>query len=117
MDDEQAVRDIASDMLALLGFQPLIAGTAQQALQIVSTETASLRAVILDLTMPDMDGDVLLGKLRKRIPGLRAVLSSGYHEAETISRFKNLTVSGYLQKPYGHEQLRTLLRKALYTDS
>lgn len=66
--------------------------------------------MILDLTMPGMDGVETLKRLREIDPGVRAVISSGYTEEEIGSRFANNAIAGFIQKPYDREQLSIALR-------
>ncbi len=113
VDDEQAVREIAGEMLKHLGFEALTAGTGKQALNIFHQHAPDLRAVILDLTMPDMDGELVLSRMRQLSQNARFILSSGYHESDIVSRLGKKVVRGYLQKPYGREQLSRVLQDAL----
>jgi len=113
VDDEPTVRETAGEMLRHLGFEPLMAGTGKQALSLFHEHTAELRAVILDLTMPDMDGETVLSRMRQVSQQTRFVLSSGYHESDIVSRLGKKIIRGYLQKPYCKEQLQRVLQKAL----
>jgi two-component system, cell cycle sensor histidine kinase and response regulator CckA len=69
--------------------------------------------VLLDLTMPRMDGEETLRKLRTINPGLRIILTSGFNEQSTINRFVGRGIAGFLPKPFTVEMLTEQLRKIL----
>ncbi len=58
-----------------------------------------IRAVILDVTMPLMDGQETLRLLKTLNPRVRVLLSSGFNEAEAIRRFTGKGIAGFIQKP------------------
>jgi DNA-binding NtrC family response regulator len=55
--------------------------------------------VILDLTMPKMDGVAAFGEISRIRPDVRVILSSGYGQQEAIRRFGGQGLSGFIQKP------------------
>ena len=69
--------------------------------------------VILDLTMPYMDGEETFRELRRIDPKVRVIMSSGYTESEIIPRFAGKRLSGFLQKPYTLDTLTQRLRDVL----
>jgi len=69
--------------------------------------------VLLDLTMPRLDGEETLRAVRQLTTDLPVVLSSGYSEQEVRRRFGGLSLAGFVQKPYLLESLRTVLREAI----
>jgi len=69
--------------------------------------------VILDLTMPRMDGVAAFNELRRIKPGVKAILSSGYNEQEAIQRFGERGIAGFIQKPYRIASLRVALQRVL----
>ena len=113
VDDEEIIRNLSADMLKRLGLQSLLAADGRQALQIYYEHLGEISLVLLDLTMPEMDGEETLRELRLLDPHVPVVLSSGYTEQEVTSRFADLRVAGFLQKPYTLGLLRQQLREAL----
>jgi two-component system cell cycle sensor histidine kinase/response regulator CckA len=69
--------------------------------------------VVLDLTMPHMNGDETLREIHRTKPDVPVILSSGYSETQAASRLKGVTIVGFLQKPYRPSELLTILRKVL----
>jgi YesN/AraC family two-component response regulator len=67
--------------------------------------------VILDLTMPHMDGEQAFRELRRIKPGLRVIVSSGYNEQDVARRFVGKGLAGFIQKPYKVSELGQKLRE------
>lgn len=113
VDDEESIRNVSVQMLAMLGFQALTAQDGNEAVRIYAERTSSIDLVILDLTMPGMDGVETLRKLREISTSVRVVISSGYTADEINARFADNAIAGFIQKPYDQTQLALALRSAL----
>ena len=100
VDDEAAVRNFARAALERAGYTVHTAEDGAEALQIFGERPDDYGVVVLDLTMPVMDGDEAFRLLRGMRPGVRVLLSSGYSEQEATSRFAGRGLAGFLQKPY-----------------
>lgn len=105
VDDEEPVRSVAAAALRRLGYTVLTSEDGPAAVQLVRTYPGSIRGVLLDVTMPGMDGAATLQELRRHRPELKAVLMSGYDEKASLRRFDDLRVGGFLQKPFSAETL------------
>jgi two-component system, cell cycle sensor histidine kinase and response regulator CckA len=99
-------------MLRSLGFTPITAADGREALMLL-LENPDLRFVLLDLTMPNMDGAECFRELRKVAPTLKIILASGYSEQDITHRFLGTGLAGFIQKPYTFASLRTVIRSAL----
>ncbi len=117
VDDEESIRAMGNRMLERLGFQVLAAADGRAALEIYRTRREEIALVLLDLTMPHMDGAETFRELRRIDPAARVVMSSGYTESEIAPRFANERLSGFLQKPYALYALAQCLRNALSNGS
>ena len=113
VDDEPALRDLAERTLRPAGFQVLTAADGREALEVLRDRAADVRAVVLDLTMPGLNGDEVLRELRRLRPGVRVILSSGFSEQEVARRFAAGDLAGFLQKPYRPHQLLDAIRRAM----
>jgi CheY-like chemotaxis protein len=113
VDDEEAVRDVAELMLGMLGVEVDGAADGQEAMTRFSEHPDRYHLVLLDLTMPEMDGEVCFHELRRVRSDIRVVLSSGYNEQELAERFASTGFSGFIQKPYSIDRLRQTLVAAL----
>ena len=113
VDDEETIRALGARMLGSLGFQVLTAADGREALQLYTEHRGEIALVLLDLTMPHMDGEETFRELRRLDPGVRVVMSSGYTEQDITSRFAGKGLVGFVQKPYTLAQLAERLRAAL----
>lgn len=111
VDDERTVRLVSERMLKRLGFDVLSACDGRGALALHERHAAEIRFVLLDLTMPEMDGLEVFDELRRRDPLAKVVLCSGYNEREATDRFTGL--AAFLQKPYSLSMLETVLASVL----
>jgi CheY-like chemotaxis protein len=111
VDDEEQVRRVAFDMVRSLGFEPVLAIDGQDAL--TKVERGRFRAVVLDLTMPRLDGAETLALLRQKDERVPVVLMSGYSEGEMSEQFAGQGLAAFLQKPFTCEGMARALHKAL----
>ena len=113
VDDEEMIRTLCAHMLERLGFESLLAADGRQALEIYREHLNEISLVLLDLSMPQMDGEETLRKLRLLDPQVPVVFSSGYAEQDITSRLAGQNLAGFVQKPYTLRLLRERLREAL----
>ena len=113
IDDEPFVRTIADQIFKMLGFTTALASDGLEAIEIVRASPTAFKLVLLDLTMPRMDGEETLRKLRLINPDLRVILTSGFNEQSTINRFVGRGIAGFLPKPFTVDMLTEQLRKIL----
>jgi two-component system, cell cycle sensor histidine kinase and response regulator CckA len=108
-DDEESLRALGSRMLERLGYRVITACDGREAVEIYRARQAEIDLVILDLTMPHLDGGQAFGKLRAIDPNVRVVLASGYSPEDVASRIGGDALVGVLQKPYTLSRMRDLL--------
>jgi PAS domain S-box-containing protein len=113
VEDEDQVRYIAKAILQKIGFSVLEAVNGKEALELYQRNANDIALVMTDMGMPIMDGYELFHELRKRNPELPIIVSSGYGDAEIGSRIGAENIAGIISKPYGPDQLREVLKKAL----
>ncbi len=112
VDDEETVRGIGSEMIKELGFTALTANDGREALDVFSANP-DIVLVILDLTMPHMDGVQCYRELRQLKPDVKVILSSGYTEHEVTQKFIGKGLAGFVQKPYKLSVLKEVIRKLI----
>jgi PAS domain S-box-containing protein len=115
VDDEEMVLQSCVAMAESMGFAVLTAADGEQAVEAVRRHGAEIRAIILDLTMPKLDGAGALERILRIEPGAKVILSSGYDETEATQRIAKGVLAGFIRKPYGIKQLRSALERALET--
>lgn len=113
IDDERAVRSAASLILEELGYQALVASTGREGLEQLAVASAAVRLVLLDLTMPEMDGRDTLVEMRRAGHAVPVLLISGYHHGEVAPLLREPGVVGFLQKPLQLDQLARSVREVL----
>lgn len=109
IDDEEAVRMVAGKMLKTLGFEVLSASDGEQGLRVYRVHHDAICAVLLDLTMPRMDGEETFRELRRIRAEACVILMSGFNEQEAGARFVGKGLAGFLQKPFTPDELRERL--------
>jgi len=113
VDDEEIVRETAREILETVGFDVLLAADGVEGVEVFREHADEVRAVILDMTMPRMNGEEAFNALRQIRPEVRVVLSSGYNELEAIRAFAGKGLAGFLRKPYTTVGLLEILRGIL----
>jgi len=116
VDDEETVRGIGTEMLKELGFSVITAEDGRDAVEKFKT-TTDISFVILDLTMPHMDGEQCFKELRQLKPDITVIMSSGFNEQEVTQRFVGKGLAGFIQKPYKLSVLREVVQKSLSRNS
>ena len=109
VDDEESLLALGARMLENLGFSVLTAADGLQAVELYRQRGKEIDLVLMDLTMPHMDGAEAFGELRRLNPGVRVVIASGYAHEEVASRFVGKDIEKVLQKPYTLARLRESL--------
>jgi len=109
VDDEESVLGIGSEMLRELGFDVITALDGQQGVNLFIENMEKITCVILDLTMPHLDGEQTFRELRQLRSDVRVIMSSGYNEQEVTQKFIGKGLAGFIQKPYRLSTLREIL--------
>jgi DNA-binding response OmpR family regulator len=105
VEDEPSLRNFVQMVLESAGYQVRTAEDGQQALEAFVQHRHETVAVLLDLTMPRMDGLEVLRQLRPLAPNLPVLLMSGYNEHEVSKRCAEIGASGFIQKPFAPNDL------------
>jgi PAS domain S-box-containing protein len=113
VDDEESVRAVARRVLEKAGFQVVTAANGKEAVQIFQERPQEIVGVILDMTMPTMNGDECFRELRRIRSDVVVILSSGYNEQDTTARFAGKGLAGFIQKPWLPADLLAVVRHAL----
>ncbi|MCB8943472.1 MAG: response regulator [Ardenticatenaceae bacterium] len=116
IDDEEAVREAVTDVLALEGMAVVAAAGGLEGIALWEANRAQVRVVLLDLSMPGMNGEEVLAILKEMDEHLPVLLSSGYSEADVAMRVAAAGVAGFVQKPYDADHLLAVIRPFFLTD-
>ena len=110
VEDEQNIKNFMSTILAANGFDTLMAGSAKEALSMISSHCPDL--IILDLGLPDMDGMEVLKQVRAWSSVPVIVVSARTHEGDKVAAL-DLGADDYIEKPFGTSELLARIRTAI----
>jgi PAS domain S-box-containing protein len=113
VDDEESVRHVACQTLAVLGLRTLTAADGTAAIGLFREHAPEIDLVLLDLTMPGLSGEETLRELHAIRPDLRVILMSGYNAREMMARCTGPGVLDFLPKPFDVSSLSQLLNRHL----
>jgi CheY-like chemotaxis protein len=114
VDDDEAVLEIAEEFLKRSGFDVVTAESGQTALDILNGEQGiAIDVVVLDLSMPGLDGRETLLQIRHLRPELPVVVASGFGESVTAEQFPSDEIASFVRKPYEAEEIENAVRDAL----
>jgi signal transduction histidine kinase/ActR/RegA family two-component response regulator len=113
VDDEDAVREAAQRLLKRAGFTVLEAASGDEGLALFEANARDLRAVILDLSMPGMDGTELLRIIREKSPAMKVIVWSGHEERDVKPALEQFQPVSFVEKPAHVRELAAELKRAL----
>jgi signal transduction histidine kinase len=113
IDDEKGVRDAISRMLRHHGFHTILANDGEDGVAKFREHSGEISCVLLDLTMPNLDGEEACAELHKIKASIPILLMSGFAKDEACRPFEGKGISGFLQKPFNLEKLKTTLSPLL----
>ena len=121
MDDEDAVRTVAGEMLSYLGFSVAFADNGEKALELYGAaqeQGTPFDAVVMDLTIPGgMGGKEAAQKLIEASPNARIIVSSGYSHDPVMAEYRTYGFASVVTKPFKIKELRDSMRQALSNSS
>jgi len=117
VDDEAPVRAATSEILRSLGYRVYQADGGISACRVFRQHLREIDIVLLDLAMPDMNGEQTLRQLKKLRSDVRVILLTAYAEDEFRVRFLKGDLAGFLTKPFARDELIQALRAPSATSS
>jgi CheY-like chemotaxis protein len=105
VDDEDMIRSLAQSILELGGYRVVQAENGQQAVEMVRRLGDQLGLVLLDLSMPVMDGAEALARIRETRAELPVLLMSGYGAGAIMERTAGVRHVEHLRKPFSPDGL------------
>ena len=105
IDDEPSVIELLEDTLSASNFNIISALDPVNGIEIYREQHQHISMVVLDYSMPKLNGKAVFDELLKIDSAVKVLLCSGYSEEETMSGFTTARPSGYFQKPYDTDEL------------
>jgi len=111
VEDEALVAMVAVDALQELGFEVIEAASAAVALQLAETNKDRIDVALVDLGLPDLPGEELVGELRSLFPRLPIIVASGKGPGALDAKLQSLTGVTLLPKPYNFDDLQSAVTR------
>ena len=113
VDDEEDILTVVAEMLQVMGFDVLTAGGGRDAVALFRKKKNEIDLVVLDMIMPEMDGQETFIKLKEIHKGVKVLFQTGY----SLDGIKGLAVdggcAGVIQKPFTIDVLSRKIKSAL----
>lgn len=116
VDDEPAARVLAKRVFSEAGFEVVTVQSGFECLEIFRKKPHHFDLILLDLSMPFMDGEETFCRLRTINPSVVVLLSTGFMAQERVDRMLAAGMAGFLRKPHRPDELvaqvQSILTKA-----
>ena len=116
IDDEPSVIELLDDVLSDVHFTVISVLNPWEGIEIYREHHQKISMVVLDYSMPVMDGKAAFDELLKINKEVKVLLCSGYSEEETMSVFGRERPSGFFQKPYNTDLFVKRVAEVISTD-
>jgi PAS domain S-box-containing protein len=113
VDDEKSVLRTCAKMVKLCGFTVITACDGIEAVTKFREHSDEIDVVLMDLTMPNMDGIAAMTEIRSIRPAIKVILASGFNESELSERISGQPPAGFIRKPYSMNEIETEFRRVM----
>lgn len=111
IDDEETIRESVAGILSDEGFEPLTVASAPEAFAVLESE--AVKAVLLDIWMPEMDGMEALPKIKELYPSLPVIMISGHGNIETAVQATKMGAFDFIEKPPSYDKIILAVNNAM----
>jgi two-component system, cell cycle sensor histidine kinase and response regulator CckA len=109
-DDEPEMSRLLEHGLSELGYTVVCAKNGVEAVEYTDH---TVRLIILDMIMPEMDGVATLRAIREKMPKVKVLIASGYNSPDKAPILEALGIEGFVQKPFELAKLAGIIRDVL----
>jgi two-component system cell cycle sensor histidine kinase/response regulator CckA len=116
VEDNEKLRRVAQEILKSLGYRVLPAANGREALETCRSameKGQGIDLILTDMVMPEMGGKELIQELKKLIPDVKVLATTGHTMTEDIEELKAADIQGTIQKPFEIDTLAAAIRRAL----
>ncbi|MFQ5628264.1 MAG: response regulator, partial [bacterium] len=113
VDDEKTVRETSRRILEHIGFQVVTVTDGLEAVDYFQEHFREIKAVLLDMTMPNLNGEETFRGMRSIQKDIRVILMSGYNQQDATNRFSEKGLAGFIHKPFNPEELIAKMREVM----
>ena len=114
VDDEEMIIDVGQAILKKLGYNVIVATGGKEAVDVFEKNKDKIDLVILDMIMPDMNGNEVFDRIREINPDVKVMLSSGYALNGQAAGIMDKGCNGFIQKPFNVNKLSVKLSEILH---
>ncbi|MDG1478576.1 MAG: response regulator [Myxococcota bacterium] len=112
-EDNLIVQRLLNRILRWAGYEILMANDGLEAIELFKNHGSMIRLVLLDMSMPRMDGKEAFQHIRSINPSIPILLSSGFNEQEATTHLSGQNLTGFIQKPYRKDTLLKIIQQTL----
>ncbi len=113
VEDEELVMEVEAAMIERIGYRVLQARTGAEAVEIARTYEGDIDLALLDVTLPDMNGDQVYPLIMDARPGQKVVVCSGLLADGPAKVILDAGADGFMQKPFDLKDLQRKLEEIL----
>lgn len=113
IDDEEALRSVAGQLLGRAGYRVLEASSGEEGLGILAKQPVPPDLVLTDLGMPGMGGHKAMCEIFARYPGAKVVIVTGYAAQDQVAKALEAGAAAYVAKPFNRDELLGKVRGVL----
>src|SRR6476620_4939658 len=115
IDDDRDMCLLLKRFLTRHGYEVLEAYNGKKSLELLETTEPSL--VMCDFRLEDMEGNVLLGKIKEKYPHLPVIIITGYSDIKIAVEVMKMGAYDYITKPLFPDEILVTIKQALETAS
>ncbi|MCP4217404.1 MAG: response regulator [bacterium] len=113
VDDEKIMRTIATSILKECGYEAVTAENGKEALEIYTQQGNEIKAVVLDMAMPELSGKETFLRLKEIDADVKVLLASGFRHEDRVNALLEQGVKQFIQKPYTLKKLAAAIKETL----
>lgn len=113
VDDDPLASQVGRDIFERWGYRVMVAENGEEAIEIYDGYKDKIHLVLLDVMLPDIEGDQVFFEMKKRNPNVLVIIASGYNVNRQISKMLKYGCADFVQKPFQSRTLSSKVRRAL----
>ncbi len=117
VDDEAPIREVTKATLETHNYRVITASDGIEAIATYAQQPQEIKLVLMDLTMPEMDGLTAMGALKKINPQVKLIATSGLATKDKVNAAEAIGIKAFLVKPYTSEKLLLSFQQAIAVKS
>ena len=114
VDDEPMLLKVCEEFITRLDFGFYSASDGREAIDVYQAHADEICCIIMDVSMPTMDGISAFQELIQINPDVKVIMSSGFNAEEIFDQFNEVSPDGFVHKPYSFEEFQRQLWQTLF---